>query len=99
MTATRPFPGCPVKEIYTFEIPSSTEWSFNQFKPQFKPNTFVDIRKTLELKIRAMEIYKNEARAFPHPRSSEALQAIANRWGSMVGLEAAEAYELVRRIL
>lgn len=43
LTAIRPFAGCPVKEIYCFEVPSSTEWSFGQFKPEFRPNTFVDV--------------------------------------------------------
>jgi hypothetical protein len=42
--------------------------------------------------------YESEARAFPHPRSPEALRAIAHRWGSVVGCAAAEAFELVRAI-
>ncbi len=98
MTATRPEENCPVKEIYAFEVPSSTEWAFGQFQPAFRPNVFVDISKTLETKIRAMELYKSEVRAFPHPRSPEALRAIAHRWGSVVGLEVAEAFALVRFI-
>ena len=98
LTATRPLKNCPVKEIYTFEIPSSTEWAFQQFEPAFRPNVFVDITETLELKIKAMQLYESETRPFPHPRSPEVLQAIARRWGSMVGLEAAEAFQLVRSI-
>lgn len=98
MTATRPVENCPVKEIYTFEVPSSTEWAFGQFQPAFQPNVFVDISATLETKIQAMQIYESEARPFPHPRSPKALQAIARRWGSAVGVEAAEAFELVRLV-
>ena len=98
LTATRPVAGCPVREIYTFEVPSSTEWAFGQFQPAFRPNVFVDITVTLETKIRAMALYESEARLFPHPRSPEALQAIARRWGSVVGLEAAEAFELLRLV-
>ena len=98
LTATRPLKNCPVKEIYAFEIPSSTEWAFQQFEPAFRPNVFVDITETLELKIKAMQLYESETRPFPHPRSPEVLQAIARRWGSMVGLEAAEAFQLVRSI-
>ena len=45
-----------------------------------------------------MEVYKSEVRNFPHPRSSEALRAIAQRWGSVVGFNAAEAFELIREI-
>ena len=98
MTATRPVVNCPVKEIYAFEAPSSTEWAFGQFQSAFRPNVFVDISDTLELKIQAFQLYESEARLFPHPRSSEALRAIAQRWGSVVGLKAAEAFELVRDV-
>lgn len=98
MSATRPVEDCSVKEIYAFEVPSSTEWAFGQFQPAFQPNVFVDISATLETKIQAMQIYESEARLFPHPRSPEALRAIARRWGSMIGLEAAEAFELVRLV-
>ncbi len=99
LTATRPMAGHPVREIYTFQVPSSTEWAFGQFRPAFSPNVFVDISATLETKIQGMEIYESEARAFPHPRSPEALRAIARQWGSVVGLNAAETFEIVRMIL
>lgn len=98
LTATRPVAGCPVKEIYAFEVPSSTEWAFGQFQPAFRPNVFVDISTTLETKVQAMALYESEARPFPHPRSPEALRASARRWGSVVGVKAAEAFELVRRV-
>lgn len=98
MTATRPVENCPVKEIYSFEVPSSTEWAFGQFQPSFQPNVFVDISAMLETKIQAMQIYESEARPFPHPRSTEALQALAKRWGSAVSVDAAEAFELVRLV-
>lgn len=96
LTATRPLAGCPVREIYTFEIPSSTEWSFGQFYPAFEPNTFVDIQKTMAQKIAALEVYENEIREFPHPRSTEALEAMARKWGAASGLGLAEAFYLVR---
>ncbi len=98
LTATRPIKGCLVKEVYTFEIPSSTEWAFGEFS-SFKPNVFFNIKDTIELKIKAMEIYESEVRGFPHPRSHEAINMIARRWGSVVGLEYAEAFETVRRIV
>ena len=98
VTATRPIPGQSVREIYAFEVPSSTEWAFQQFHPAFFPNFFVDISATLEIKLEAMRLYESEIRSFPHPRSSEALYAIAKRWGTFVGFEVAEAFELVRAI-
>jgi LmbE family N-acetylglucosaminyl deacetylase len=99
LTGTRPVQGCPVREIYLFEVPSSTEWAFQQLGPMFQPNVFVDVSRTLELKIRAMTCYESEMREFPHPRSPEALRAWARRWGSVAGCGAAEAFQLVRAII
>ena len=99
LTATRPMGAGPVKDLFTFEVPSSTEWSFGQFQPVFRPNVFMDVTDTLEVKVKAMQCYESESRSFPHPRSPEALRAIARRWGSMAGCEAVEAFELVRSII
>jgi LmbE family N-acetylglucosaminyl deacetylase len=98
LTATRPVPGCPVRELLAFEAPSSTEWAFQQLAPVFHPTVFTDVSETIEIKVKAMELYEGEARAFPHPRSAEALRAIARRWGSVAGVDSVEAFELVRSI-
>jgi LmbE family N-acetylglucosaminyl deacetylase len=99
LTATRPTVGGRVTAVYSYEVPSSTEWAFQKFTPQFRPSVFHDVSATLAYKIQAMQIYESEVRSFPHPRSPEALEAIARRWGSVVGLPAAEAFELVREIM
>ena len=98
MTATRPVAECPVKEIYAFEVASSTEWAFQRIEPAFKPNVFVNIADTIEIKVEGMAQYETEGRSFPHPRSAEALRAQARHWGSVVGLEYAEAFELIRSV-
>lgn len=98
LTATRPLAGQPVREIYAFEVPSSTDWAFQRLEPSFRPNVFIDVSRTLDAKIAAMGCYETETRPFPHPRSSEALRATAIRWGSVAGCMAAEAFELVRSI-
>jgi len=98
LTAARPIGGNPVKEIYMFETPSSTEWAFGQIKPDFQPDVFYDISNTLENKIQALEMYESEMRDFPHPRSPKALTAIAQRWGSVSGSTAAEAFKLLLSI-
>jgi LmbE family N-acetylglucosaminyl deacetylase len=98
LTATRPLTGQSVREIYAFEVPSSTEWAFSQLQPVFRPNVFVDVGRTLEAKIAGLACYDSETRPFPHPRSPEALRAIAVRWGSVAGCQAAEAFELVRSV-
>lgn len=98
LTATRPTTHQPVREIYAFEVPSSTDWAFQRFEPAFRPNVFIDTSDTLEIKIQALAKYESEVCDFPHPRSPEALEAIARRWGSVVGCTAAEAFDLIRAI-
>lgn len=97
LTATRPQKGHSVKEIYAFEIPSSTEWGFGEFG-DFRPNVFFDIEKVIDIKIKALKVYDSELREFPHPRSAEAVKAVARRWGSVANLEYAEAFHLIRSI-
>jgi LmbE family N-acetylglucosaminyl deacetylase len=98
LTATRPIEGCPVKTVLAYEVGSSTEWAFQKFAPVFRPTSFVDISTTLEKKVTAMEMYESEKRAFPHPRSTKAIEAKACTYGSTAGLHAAEAFECIRCI-
>ena len=98
LAATRPMEGHPVRTVYAFEVGSSTEWAFQRFEPAFRPTVFVDIDATLDVKVAALEAYVDEMRTFPHPRSPEAIRAAAVRWGSVSGLRAAEAFDLVRAI-
>ena len=50
ITASRPMVGETVKEIYSFEVASSTEWAVPN---TFNPNVFVDISNTFNHKIEA----------------------------------------------
>ena len=94
LTATRPI-GSSVKEVISFEVPSSTEWNH---PIHFSPNYFIEIKSQLSAKIKAMKAYKNEIRNFPHPRSVENLKNVSERWGSVSGNKAAEAFEIIRKI-
>ena len=85
-------------ELFVCQVGSLTEWSFQSFEPVFLPNAFVDISATIAAKIRAMGIYEGEVRPFPRPRSPDALRAAAAKWGSVPGLPAADAFELVRLV-
>jgi LmbE family N-acetylglucosaminyl deacetylase len=97
MTACRPMPGSTVKALYAFEVPSSTEWA-SEANQAFRPNHFVDISATLDKKMEALKAYDEEMRPFPHPRSYEAVEALAKWRGASVGLRAAEAFMTLRRI-
>jgi len=96
LTAFRPVKEEIAKEIYSFEVPSSTEWNYPR---TFNPNIFVDITKTINKKTKALKMYKTELKKSPHPRSEEAVRTIAKRWGNSVGLEYAEAFEMIRSII
>tara|TARA_B110000014_G_C20092908_1_gene572424 strand:+ start:513 stop:1229 length:717 start_codon:yes stop_codon:yes gene_type:complete len=96
LTATRPTPNSSVKEVISYEVPSSTEWNFST--PTFSPNLFIDISKELKFKLKAMSQYKTELRKFPHPRSLEGIETIAKRWGTVCGSKSAEAFSVVREI-
>jgi LmbE family N-acetylglucosaminyl deacetylase len=95
MTAFRPIKDESVKEIYSFEIPSSTEWNVISLA-YFMPDYFVNINKYLETKINALKEYETELRDFPHPRSLKAVELNAKCWGVKMGFEAAEAFKTVR---
>lgn len=97
MTACRPLPGCPVKKIYGFEVPSSTEWATPGEAP-FCPTFFVDISSFLQTKLRALQAYSMEMRGKPHARSVHHVEALARHRGNSVGVEAAEAFVVYRHI-
>lgn len=99
LAACRPQPGHPVHELLFFEVPSSTEWRPPGSLQPFQPNLFIDISTTLAVKLKALEIYANELREFPHPRSMRAVEALARWRGATVGVEAAEAFILGRQLI
>ncbi len=96
MTASRPIQGGAYpKEIYTFETLSSTEWGVHG---AFVPNVYVDIEEVFDQKLAALKVYESEMRPFPHPRSYEAVEALAKLRGSTVALNIAEAFACIRNI-
>jgi len=98
MTASRPQPECVVREIYSFEVLSSTEWATPLPQSSFIPNRFVDISSTLKRKLLALKEYEMEMRLFPHSRSVDSVVTLARYRGTTVGVNAAEAFR-VERIL
>jgi LmbE family N-acetylglucosaminyl deacetylase len=95
VTATRPLAEQTVKEIYSFEILSSTEWGYPL---SFLPDVFFNVKDTLDSKIKAMEIYESELKKFPHPRSQQGIKLNAEYWGMRTGLKYVEAFKSVRVI-
>ncbi len=93
LVACRPQSG--VKAIYAFDTASSTEWGIEPFVP----DTFVDIRDTWVRKMQALAAYESELRPPPHPRNKGSLITRAGYWGQHAGLEYAEAFVTIRRVI
>ncbi|OUU62601.1 MAG: hypothetical protein CBC22_03670 [Alphaproteobacteria bacterium TMED62] len=85
-------------EIRCFETPSSTDQSPYEFPYIFKPNFFVNIQDVWKEKLIALKSYEKELKAFPHPRSYKAIEALAIKRGSESGLKKAEAFYILRKI-
>tara|TARA_B100000242_G_C43042238_1_gene486270 strand:- start:78 stop:761 length:684 start_codon:yes stop_codon:yes gene_type:complete len=94
-TACRPNPGFMIKNFYTFEIPSSTDWA-SSHSEIFLPNMYIDISNFLEKKIEALKFYDKEIRSFPHSRSIESIKALSIIRGGAFGCMYAEAFSTIK---
>ena len=95
-TATRPLEGVFFNSIFTFEIPCSGNWVYEN---QFKPNVYVDITSVWDIKLKVWSFYKGEDKPFPFPRSNLGLQTLARYRGMQSGVELAEGIRLVRQVI
>ena len=93
--ACRPVNKKFLKQIYSFEIVCSGNWKFEK---NFSPNTYVDISKFFNKKIKSWSKYKNENKKFPHPRSNKGLEILARYRGMQSNTLFAEAFRLEREI-
>jgi LmbE family N-acetylglucosaminyl deacetylase len=94
LVATRPIGIKKSLTVISGEVPSSSEWRFDQ---SFSPNLFLSLSEhELQLKISMMKSYTEEMREFPFPRSPRAISALAQFRGVQFGTEYAETYRIVR---
>ena len=98
LVASRPHPGCPIRRLLCYETLSETEWSPPTANDVFTPNVFVDIESQLSRKLDAMSCYKSQLKEPPYSRSLVAIESLARLRGMTVGLQAAEAFQLVRDV-
>ncbi|MDC3059880.1 PIG-L family deacetylase [SAR86 cluster bacterium] len=99
LTAFRPVPDEACQEIRLFEVPSSTDFNPLNSIRQFNPNLFIDIKDFWDKKLKALKFYEEEMRTYPHSRSIQKIEALAEYRGSQSGLIKAEAFEQIRRII
>ena len=98
MVALRPVTFPNLKGIYAYETLSETEWNTPSVDNAFIPTMFVDITDEIEIKLDAMQCYASQLCEYPHPRSLEALRALAMHRGGMVCKKYAEAFIVLREI-
>lgn len=95
---TKSFRYPSVKRVLAYETLSETEFGLRPDESSFKPNHFVNIKPWMEEKLSMLHIYGSELGAFPFPRSVECVRAQNQLRGSQAGLEAAEAFMLLKDI-
>lgn len=96
LAAFRPQSGLKTK-IYSYYIPSSTD--YNPLSNFDGISYFSHDKQNLDAKIRALRVYDNEMRKYPHSRSYENVTNLMKVWGSEVGLFYAEKFKLIREII
>ena len=97
MTACRPHPGFCVKEIYAFEVLSSTEWN-TPGVAVFSTNVFIDVTDYINIKKQVLEVYSEEMRQPPHTRSVDNVLRLNALRGNSIGVNYAEAFMLLKTI-
>lgn len=96
VTAFRPQIGSKTK-IYSYYIPSSTD--YNPLN-SFNGNSYFDVTDHKDVKLKCIkECYDEEMRKPPHSRSYENIENLMKTWGSEVGLQYAEKFQLIREVL
>lgn len=98
LVALRPLDNPDLKGIYAYETLSETEWNIQTADNVFYSNYWVNIEPFLEHKLEAMKCYISQLKQFPHPRSLDAMKALARLRGSTVGVAAAESFMIIRQI-
>lgn len=97
MVVSRPEPcgtGAPV--VAAYEILSSTHYTAPHIEANFTPNWIVDIGSVMDLKLEAAACLSSQIGPVPHPRSCEALRALALFRGSQAGMTHGEGFHVIR---
>jgi LmbE family N-acetylglucosaminyl deacetylase len=85
-----------IKNIYMYEVPSSTEQSPPLPENAYLPSYYVDIKKDIDKKLAALSCYESEIRVYPHPRSLDGVRIWSQKRGMEIGFEYAEAFMILR---
>ena len=81
-----------------YECISETEFAPALSERVFQPNYFVDVTDHFAKKLEMMKVYESELEEHPFPRSIRNIEALATFRGASVGVEYAEAFQLIKFI-
>jgi LmbE family N-acetylglucosaminyl deacetylase len=98
MSCTKSFRYPYVKKVLMYECLSETEFAPILPEKVFQPNYFVDISEFLNKKIAIMKIFDSELGEHPFPRSIKNIEALATYRGATIGVNHAEAFQLIKFI-
>ena len=87
-----------IKQVLMYECLSETEFAPSLPERVFLPNYFVDITGFFLEKIKILQIFDSELGEHPFPRSIKNVEALSVYRGASVGVEHAEAFQLIKFI-
>jgi N-acetylglucosamine malate deacetylase 1 len=88
-----------IKEIYMCEVHSETDLALPLIENTFQPNCFVDISAYWEMKKKAMLVYESELLEYPLTRSMSSIEAKNRYKGSLISVEYAEAFQILKKVM
>lgn len=98
LACTKSFRYPYIKRVLMYECLSETEFGPTLPENVFIPTYYVDISDYQEEKIEIMKIYDSELGEHPFPRSIRNINALASYRGASVGVEYAEAFQVLKWI-
>ena len=90
-------PPTMIEKVFLFEILSSTDWA-PPLGEAFRPNSFFNVGKTFETKMKALDSFEGALKPAPHSRSRENVRRLGEMRGAQIGIDFAEAFCLIRDI-
>lgn len=98
LVCCRPIKPRSPKIILAYETLSETHWNAPGVEPSFTPELYVNIDKTIDIKLNALKHYKSQLKN-NNSRSIQATKALALFRGSQNGCSYAEAFKVIRMII
>lgn len=87
-----------IKLVLMYECISETEFAPSLPERIFAPNYFVDITGFIGDKIKILQIFDSELGEHPFPRSIKNVEALSVYRGASVGVQNAEAFQMIKFI-